>query len=92
MVEEIQEKLQELYSTIQIEVEYLEIQKYKITLIKYTNTILKDNKNNDIIKKSVTFEYNWQNNFTFSSNIEQIKSIINTYFKLYLEREEKEND
>ena len=86
MVEEIQEKLQELYSTIQIEVEYLEIRKYKITLIKYTNTILKDNKNNDIIKKSVTFEYKWENNWTFSVNIEQIKYTINKYFKLYLER------
>lgn len=86
MVEEIQEKLQELYSTIQIEVEYLEIRKYKITLIKYTNTILKDNKNNDIIKKSVTFEYKWGNNWTFSDNIEQIKFTIDKYFKLYLER------
>lgn len=86
MVEEIQEKLQELYSTIQIEVEYLEIRKYKITLIKYTNTILKDNKNNDIIKKSVTFEYKWSNNWTFSANIEQLKYTIDKYFKLYLER------
>lgn len=85
MVEEIQEKLQENYTNIQIEVEYVEIRKYKIKLLK---KVL----NHNIIKRSVTFEYNWQNNFTFSSNIEQIKSIINTYFKLYLEREEKEND
>ena len=40
MVEEIQEKLQELYSTIQIEVKYLEIRKYKIILIKH-NTMIK---------------------------------------------------
>lgn len=92
MVKEIQEKLQELYSTIQIEVEYLEIQKYKIILIKhytikdYGTTILKSNKNNDIIKKSVTFEYKWENNWTFSANIEQIKFTIDKYFKLYLER------
>lgn len=85
MVEEIQEKLQELYSTIQIEVEYVEIRKYKIILIKH-NTILKSNKNNDIIKKSVTFEYKWENNWTFSENIEQIKFTIDKYFKLYLER------
>lgn len=50
MVEEIQEKLQELYSTIQIEVEYIEIRKYKIILIQhntikdYGTTILKSNK------------------------------------------------
>lgn len=92
MVEEIQEKLQELYSTIQIEVEYLEIRKYKIILIKHNTlkdhrtTILKSNKNNDIIKKSVTFEYKWENNWTFSANIEQIKFTIDKYFKLYLER------
>lgn len=92
MSEDIQEILEAYFPNIEIEVKYIDIQKYQIKLIKHTNTILKDKKNNDIIKKSVTFEYNWQNNFTFSSNIEQIKSIINTYFKLYLEREEKEND
>ncbi len=86
MVEEIQEKLQEYYKNIQIEVEYLEIRKYKIILIKHNNTILKSNKNNDIIKKSVTFEYKWENNWTFSANIEQIKFTIEKYFKLYLER------
>ena len=92
MVEEIQEKLQEIYSTIQIEVEYIDIRKYKIILIKhntikdYGTTILKSNKNNEIIKKSVTFEYKWENNWTFSANIEQIKFTIDKYFKLYLER------
>lgn len=92
MDKEIQKKLQELYSTIQIEVEYLEIRKYKIILIKhntikdYGTTILKSNKNNHIIKKSVTFEYKWENNWTFSANIEQIKFTIDKYFKLYLER------
>ena len=92
MFEEIQEKLQDLYSTIQIEVEYIDIRKYKIILIKhntikdYGTTILKSNKNNDIIKKSVTFEYKWKNNWTFSANIEQIKFTIDKYFKLYLER------
>ena len=87
MVEEIQEKLQELYLTIHIEVEYIEIQKYKIILIKDNRTnILKSNKNNNIIKKSVTFEYKWENNWTFSENIEQIKFTIDKYFRLYLER------
>lgn len=95
MVEEIQEKLQEQYSNIKIEVEYVEIQKYKIKLVKYNQikdygtTILKSNKNNDIIKKSVTFEYKWSNNWTFSANIEQLKYTIDKYFKLYLESEVK---
>ena len=96
MCEEIQEKLQEYYKNLRIEVEYLEIRKYKITLIKnrqisdYETTILKDNKNNDITKKSVTFEYKWKNNWTFSANIEQIKYTIDKYFKLYLESEVKQ--
>ena len=86
MSEDIKESLQEYYKNLRIEVEYIEIRKYKITLIK-NRQILKDNKNNDIIKKSVTFEYKWQNNWTFSANIEQIKYSINKYFKLYLESE-----
>ena len=87
MSEDIQEILETYYPNLQIEVEYIDIRKYEIKLIKHTNTILKDKKNNDIIKKSVTFEYKWNNNWTFSSNIEQIKYSINKYFKLYLESE-----
>ena len=56
-----------------------DFRKYKIKLLK------KVSKHN-IIKKSVSFEYKWNNNWTFSSNIEQIKYSINKYFKLYLER------
>lgn len=87
MSEDIQEILETYYPELQIEVKYLDIRKYQIKLIKHTNTILKDKKNNDIIKKSVTFEYKWNNNWTFSTNIEQIKYSINKYFKLYLESE-----
>lgn len=87
MSEDIQESLEVYYPNLQIEVKYIDIRKYEIKLIKHTNTILKDKKNNDIIKKSVTFEYKWNNNWTFSSNIEQIKYSINKYFKLYLESE-----
>ena len=86
MSEDIQEILETYYPNLQIEVKYIDIRKYQIKLIKHTNTILKDKKNNDIIKKSVTFEYKWNNNWTFSSNIEQIRYSINKYFKLYLER------
>ena len=87
MSEDIQEILETYYPELQIEVKYNDIRKYQIKLIKHTNTILKDKKNNDIIKKSVTFEYKWSNNWTFSANIEQIKYSINKYFKLYLESE-----
>lgn len=86
MSEDIQEILETYYPDLQIEVKYIDIRKYQIKLIKHTNTILKDNKNNDIIKKSVSFEYQWSNNWTFSSNIEQIKYLINKYFKLYVGR------
>lgn len=86
MSEDIQEILEAYFPNIEIEVKYIDIRKYQIKLIKHTNTILKDKKNNDIIKKSVTFEYKWSNNWTFSVNIEQIKYTINKYFKLYLER------
>ena len=87
MSEDIQESLEPYFPNIEIEVKYIDIRKYQIKLIKHTNTILKDKKNNDIIKKSVTFEYKWNNNWTFSANIEQIKYSINKYFKLYLESE-----
>lgn len=87
MIEDIQESLEVYYPNLQIEVKYIDIRKYEIKLIKHTKTILKDKKNNDIIKKSVTFEYKWSNNWSFSSNIEQIKYLINKYFKLYLESE-----
>ena len=68
------------FPNIEIEVEYIDIGKYKIKLLK---KVSKDN----IIKKSVSFEYKWSNNWTFSANIEQIKYSINKYFKLYLESE-----
>lgn len=92
MSEDIKEILETYYTNLQIVVEYIDIWKYQIKLIKHTNTILKDKKNNDIIKKSVTFEYKWENNWMISANIEQIKFTIEKYFKLYLEGEEKEND
>lgn len=87
MSEDIQESLESYFPNIEIDVEYIVIRTYRIKLIKYTNTILKDKKNNDIIKKSVTFNYIWNDNWTFSSNIEQIKYSINKYFKQYLESE-----
>ena len=80
MSEDIQESLGAYFPNIEIEVEYIDIRKYKIKLLKKVSE-------HNIIKKSVTFEYKWNNNWTFSSNIEQIKYSINKYFKLYLESE-----
>ena len=79
MSEDIQESLEVYYPNLQIEVEYIDIRKYKIKLLKKVSK--------HIIKKSVTFEYKWNNNWTFSANIEQIKYSINKYFILYLESE-----
>ena len=87
MEEEIEEKLQEYYKDIKVEVAYVTIKTYQIKIIKKTNTITDIKKYNGIMKKSVTFEYKWGDLWTFSSNIEQIKSIIDKYFKLYLEGE-----
>lgn len=75
MLEEIQEKLEEIYEYLEIEVKYSN-KKY---LIKLTVK--------NIIKRSVLFEYTWNDKWTFSANIEQIKYTINKYFKLFLERE-----
>lgn len=81
MVEEIQETVQEYYENIEIEIEFIERNRYKIILLKKI-------KKNDIIKKSVTFEYKWNEQNTFQMNIIGLKNIIDRYFKLYLEREE----
>ena len=54
MVEEIEEKLQEKFENLKIEVEYVKIKMYSIKI--GTKTIF----------------YKWQDNFTFSANIEQI--------------------
>ena len=80
MSEDIQESLEAYFPNIEIEVEYIDIRKYKIKLLKKVSKY-------NIIKKSVSFEYNWSKNWTFSANIEQIKYSINKYFKLYLESE-----
>ena len=70
MSEDIQESLEAYFPNIKIEVEYMTIKTYQIKITKKTNTITD-------IKKSVTFEYKWGDLWTFSSNIEQIKTIIN---------------
>ena len=87
MSEDIQESLEAYFPNIKIEVANVTIKTYQIKITSKTNTIEEISKNNGIMKKSVTFEYKWGDLWTFSSNIEQLKTIINKYFKLYLEGE-----
>ena len=87
MSEDIQESLEAYFPNIKIEVAYVTIKTYQIKITSKTNTIEEISKNNGIMKRSVTFEYKWGDLWTFSSNIEQLKTIINKYFKLYLEGE-----
>lgn len=56
---EIEEKLQEKFKSLKIEVRYVKIKMYSIKID--TKTIF----------------YEWKDNFTFDSNIEQISYYIN---------------
>ena len=67
MVEEIEEKLQEKFENLKIEVEHVKIKMYSIKI--GTKTIF----------------YKWQDNLTFSANIEQIAY----YIKLIIGGKEK---
>ena len=87
MSEDIQESLEAYFPNIKIEVAYVTIKTYQIKITSKTNTIEEISRNNGIMKRSVTFEYKWGDLWTFSSNIEQLKTIIDKYFKLYLESE-----
>ena len=87
MSEDIQESLEAYFPNIKIEIAYVTIKTYQIKITSKSNTIEEINKNHGIMKRSVTFEYKWGDLWTFSSNIEQLKSIIDKYFKLYLESE-----
>lgn len=94
MIEEIQEKLQEYYENFEIQVEYVDTNKYRIIILKRNdilkyNCSLKNKNKHDIIKRSVTFEYKWNKEITYNRNIDCIKSSIDKYFKLYLESEEE---
>lgn len=85
MSEDIQESLEAYFPNIKIEVAYVTIKTYQIKITNKAYSIEDINRNNGIMKRSVTFEYKWGDLWTFSSNIEQLKTIINKYFKLYLE-------
>lgn len=87
MSEDIQESLEAYFPNIKIEVAYVTIKTYQIKITNKSQTIDNISKNNGIMRRSVTFEYKWGDLWTFSSNIEQLKTIIDKYFKLYLEGE-----
>lgn len=79
MVEEIKEELEETYKLLTINVEYVKIKTYKIM---FKTKIINRGINANI---KVKFNYNWNDNSTFSANIEQIKYYIkNNIIKIFL--------
>jgi len=80
---EIEEKLKENYDYLTIEVEYYKIKTYKI----YISCNLKAFDNTSKIK-GIEFYHYWQDNLTFTSNIEIIKHQID---KAIIEFFRKEN-
>lgn len=69
MEDEIEERIQEKFDKhyIKILVEYENIRTYKITVLCRHLPI-----EQGIINKQIIFSYDWFNNFTFDSNIEQL--------------------
>lgn len=69
MEDEIEERIQEKFDKhhIKIMVEYENIRIYKITILCRHLPI-----ESGIINKQIIFTYDWFNNFTFNSNIEQL--------------------
>ena len=67
MSEEIEEELEKYYKCLNFEVKYVNIREYEISC------------SLQLLRYEIGFEFNYHynNNFTFSSNIEQIKTIIN---------------
>lgn len=84
MEEIIEENLQEHYEFLTIEVKYVKIKTYKI----FISCNLSNYKEETIIK-GVEFEFEWDNNFTTSANIEQIKYHINKSIIKFFERDKK---
>lgn len=69
MEDEIEERIQKKFDKhkIKILVEYENIRTYKITILCRHLPI-----EQGIINKQIIFSYDWFNNFTFDSNIEQL--------------------
>lgn len=68
MSEEIEEGLKKYYKNVIVE--YDSLKTYKITIV------LQGNIKTGIIKTILIFYYKWQDNSTFSANIEMIKYSI----------------
>ena len=68
MSEEIEEGLKKYYKNVTVD--YDSLKTYKITIV------LQENIKTDIIKTILIFYYKWQDNSTFSANIEIIKYSI----------------
>ena len=85
MVEEIQDKLYEEYEFLTIEVEYVKIKTYKI----YISCQVIDFRDSEKIKDVEFFHY-WQDNLTFTSNIEIIKHHIDNALIRFFKKERKD--
>lgn len=85
MVEEIEDKLKEIYEFLTIEVECVKIKTYKI----YISCQVIDFRDSQKIK-GVEFLYNWQDNLTFESNIEIIKQHIDNALIIFFKKERKD--
>lgn len=68
MSEEIEERLNKYYKNVTVE--YDSLKTYKITIV------LQGNIKTGIIKTILIFYYKWQDNSTFTTNIELIKYSI----------------
>lgn len=66
MEEEIEERLKERIKNIEIKVKYEKIRIYKIILTKRLPI------ESGLTTKTIIFYYDWLNNYTFDSNIEQL--------------------
>lgn len=85
MVEEIEDKLKDIYEFLTIEVEYVNIKTYKI----YISCQVIDFRDSETIK-GVEFYHNWQDNLTFTSNIEIIKHHIDNALIRFFKKERKD--
>lgn len=80
MAEEIEDRLQEKYENLTIEVRYSKIKTYKIIILIHLFTT------KGIKGKKAEFIYKWNDSATFTTNVEQIsynieRQIINFFKK-----------
>ena len=82
MEKDIENEIQKRFPNFIIKVEYSHIHTYKITIqINAIKLNIKTLLDKNIIKKTIVFDYDFLNNYMFSSNIEQLYYEINNILK-----------